>query len=146
MPPYSLHTYAPEAQAGLDVTVAGSDAPWIARIQAADGTTYLMSVRPVAGTALSLDAALVQALVADMLRPGWIGLARILTRPIIAGQVIYRGFSLERETGLPSGAGERWAMTCLIPKALADEFDWAHIATALDAFHVTVFGEEGSDA
>lgn len=76
------------------------------------------------------------AILADMLRPGWVDHAQALSVPIVRDGTLYRGFRIERKSLV---AGSRWELAVLIPSAVGDEFDWSDMKARIDRFYHTIF-------
>jgi hypothetical protein len=126
-----------------EAPAAGQSRHWVVYVQAPSSARFTLTVRPVSGTSMEVDDETAVIVAADMFRPGWSALAIPLTRPLVLGDALYRGFSLTRPTQLVSGETETWAVAAIIEGTLLTDFDWSAELRVLDVFHSFVFGAEG---
>ena len=117
-------------------------APWVTRITAPGIQSFVISLEAPAGAAHLLDGVSVPAIAADLMRAGWVEVARPHVRPIITDDTIYRGFSLERYSTLFPEVPGNWRLECLMPADLRMDFDWPLMIRTLDAYHRSVFFPE----
>lgn len=114
-------------------------APWVTRVTHRDGSVFVLGLEAPHGFGHLLDPVSVPAIAADILRAGWVEIARPHTRPVVTDGTIFRGFSLERDASLYPEVRGTWRLECLMPSDVRVDFDWPLKIQALDAFHTSVF-------
>lgn len=80
-----------------------------------------------------MEASLVAALIADLLRDGWDEIARPITRPVLQEGRIFRGFVLRRSARLWN-TDQAWKLTVLLPAKMEEAFDWSAVQNHIDRF------------